>query len=125
MCMQDVVGVLIEKDGKILLVQEKRADVYGLWNLPAGHRDEGESEQETAIREGYEETGFKLKISDKIGTFPLKGNKQMHVYKAEIISGQINFDKEELLDVRWFDKGEVRNLSLREGFLRSVDDLVK
>jgi len=123
--MQDIVGVLIEKDGKILLVQEKKAEVYGLWNLPAGHRDELESEKETAIREGYEETGFNLSIGAKLGTFPLKGNKQMHVYKAEIISGQINFDKDELLDVRWFNKDDVRNLNLREGFKGFFSVLLK
>lgn len=118
--MQDIVGILVERDGKILLVQEKKPEVYGQWNLPAGHKDEAESEKETAIREGYEETGFNLRIGDKIGTFPLQGNKQMHVYKAEIISGQINFDKTELLDVSWFTKEEVKNLNLRESFILSL-----
>lgn len=118
--MRDIVGVLVEKDGKVLLVQERRAEIYGLWNLPAGYREEAESEKETAIREGYEETGFKLRIGDKIGTFPLKDNKQMHIYKAEIISGKIGFDKEELLDVKWFNKEEIKNLNLREGFIQDL-----
>ena len=51
-----VAGCVIQKDGKYLLVQEKQQKVYGLWNLPAGHVDEGETFEEAAIRESQEET---------------------------------------------------------------------
>ncbi len=34
-----IVAALIEKDGKLLMVQEGREDIKGKWNLPAGHAD--------------------------------------------------------------------------------------
>ena len=35
--MKIIVGGIIEKDGKVLMVQEKKKMCYGKWNLPAGH----------------------------------------------------------------------------------------
>jgi ADP-ribose pyrophosphatase YjhB (NUDIX family) len=31
-----VAGVVVKQDGKYLLVQEKKPEAHGLWNLPAG-----------------------------------------------------------------------------------------
>lgn len=44
---------------KYLLVKSGRD---GHWGFPKGHIEEGESEQETAIREVFEETGLEIKI---------------------------------------------------------------
>lgn len=52
-----VVGVVVEKDGKYLLVQEAKASCRGKWNLPAGHLDPGETIIDGAKREAKEETG--------------------------------------------------------------------
>ena len=45
-----VAGVLIEKNNKYLLVQEKKEEVRGLWNLPAGHVEVGDSITTPRIR---------------------------------------------------------------------------
>lgn len=115
--MIEIAGVVIIKDNKILLVQEKKPSVYGLWNLPAGHIDKGETPEIAAKREGEEETGFNLELSEKIGIFPLKSEAQMHVYRANITSGKIKFNKNELLTVKWFTKEEVKQLPLRINFI--------
>ena len=39
-----------------------------LWSLPKGHLEEGETEQETAVREVREETGILGDIVGKLGT---------------------------------------------------------
>lgn len=118
--MIDIAGVAIIKDNKILLVQEKKPSVYGLWNLPAGHVNKGETPEIAAKREGEEETGFKLELDDKIGTFPLTPEAQMHVYKANILGGEIKFDENELLAVNWFTKEETKQLALRIKFIPNL-----
>jgi 8-oxo-dGTP diphosphatase len=54
-----VVGAIIEKDGKILLVKEAAKDNDGgKWSHPAGWIDIGEHPAKAAQREVLEETGY-------------------------------------------------------------------
>ena len=55
--MPVMVGGVIEKEGKFLLVQEAKENCKGKWNLPAGHLEINESIFEGAKREIFEETG--------------------------------------------------------------------
>lgn len=52
-------GGIIFKDKKYLLVKHGEG---GHWDFPKGHTEEGESEEATALREIYEETGLKVEI---------------------------------------------------------------
>ncbi|XP_076928812.1 nudix hydrolase 23, chloroplastic [Bidens hawaiensis] len=58
-----VVGCLIEHDNSILLCKRKIQPSYGLWTLPAGFLELGESTTEGAIRETWEEAGAKVEIT--------------------------------------------------------------
>ena len=44
-----------------------RGKPEGIWALPKGLIDEGESPAETALREGYEETGVRARLEKKLG----------------------------------------------------------
>ncbi|CAK9148456.1 unnamed protein product [Ilex paraguariensis] len=57
-----VVGCLIEHDNKILLCKRKIQPSYGLWTLPAGYMEIGESAAEGAIRETWEEAGAEVEV---------------------------------------------------------------
>lgn len=106
-------GVVIEKAGKFLLVQEKQPKCYGKWNLPAGRVEEGFSIEETAIKEAKEETGFDIEIIDKIDIFyeaELGEKAVKFAFRAKILGGELNFDKKELLDVRWFSLQEIETM---------------
>jgi 8-oxo-dGTP diphosphatase len=55
-------AVLIEQDGKILLVKRANVPERGKWTLPAGFVDAGEDPKVAAIRECKEETGFTVRL---------------------------------------------------------------
>ncbi len=57
-----VVGVLIQKDGKYLLLDEHRKEGIRL-NIPAGHVDPKETPIEAAKREAKEESGFDVRLT--------------------------------------------------------------
>lgn len=103
-----VCGVVIERNGKYLLVQERRPDVYGKWNLPAGYVDEGETLEEAAIREAKEETGFDIKLGRQLLVMhPIADLPVLHAYSCGIVGGSLSFPEDELLAAQWFSYEEV------------------
>jgi 8-oxo-dGTP pyrophosphatase MutT (NUDIX family) len=77
-------GACITNDKGELLLQ-KRIDT-GLWALPGGAMEIGESALETLFREVKEETGFVVKIESLVGIY----SKYFHIYpngdKAQTIA---------------------------------------
>ncbi|KAG1361102.1 nudix hydrolase 23, chloroplastic [Cocos nucifera] len=57
-----VVGCLVEHDDKVLLCKRKIEPSYGLWTLPAGYLEIGESATEGACRETLEEACAEVEI---------------------------------------------------------------
>lgn len=56
-----VVGLIIERDGHILLLKRRPDDFLpNLWEIPGGHVDPGESLENALARELFEETGLRL-----------------------------------------------------------------
>lgn len=66
------VGLLIEMDGGIVLIQRKNPPHRLEWTLPSGFVEADESAEESAIREAEEETGLKTEIVEMMGvnSFP-------------------------------------------------------
>ncbi len=106
-----VAGCLVRKNDKILLVQEKQEKVYGLWNLPAGHVDRGETIEQAAVREVHEETGYEVKLGEQIGIFHEAINKPViHIFDSEILTGDLKIQENEILDAKWLSKKEIESL---------------
>lgn len=106
-----VAGVVIKKDGKYLLVQEKQAIAYGLWNLPAGRVDVGDTIEQTAVKEAKEETGYDVELIKKLDIFQDKATDAVkHAFEAKIIAGNLKFPEDELLDAKWFTFEEIEKM---------------
>ena len=124
-----VAGVIIKKDGKYLLVQEKLPKAYGLWNFPAGKVEEGDIIAHTAIKEAKEETGYDVKLLRHVGVFnsPEKICPCKHAYEAEIIGGELKFPEDEIMDAKWFSYDEIKKMKdkLRGGWVLEAIDLIK
>ena len=104
-----VCGVVIEKDGKYLLIQEKQPKAYGKWNLPAGKVDAGESLEQAAVREAKEECGLDVELVDYLPVIHTESAwPVLHAYSAKIIGGEIHFPENEILDAKWFTYEEIK-----------------
>lgn len=56
--------VILVRDGSVLLSRRRGSYGDGLWHLPSGKLDAGESLVEAAIREAWEETGVRIGATD-------------------------------------------------------------
>lgn len=109
-----VTGVVLERDGKFLLVQEKQPKVYKKWNLPGGKVDVGETLEQAAVREAKEETGYDVELIEHLRVIHLSAEAPViHAFSAKIIGGELVVQEDEILDANWFTLEEVEKLDLR------------
>ncbi len=108
-----IVGGVIEKEGKFLLVQEAKEICKGKWNIPAGHLETNETILEGAKREIFEETGCKVDLTGvlQIGNRILEKDTLIGiVFRTKLLDENIHYDKKEILDAKWFSYKELLNM---------------
>ncbi len=66
-----VVGLVIVRDRAALVLQRSTTEdvLPGLWELPSGKKEFGESCQEAALREAYEETHLRIRLGEPCHVF--------------------------------------------------------
>lgn len=123
-----VAGVVIKKDGKYLLIQEKKPKAYMLWNFPAGKVDVGESIEQAAIREAKEESGYDVELIKEIAIFHANSTDVVkHAFEAKIIGGELKFPLDEILDAKWFTFEEIKQMKekLRNEWIIDTIDILE
>lgn len=121
-------AVLCVKDGKVLLVKQYRYP-YGeeLWEIPAGKLNDGESPEETAVRELEEEGGIKaqkvVKMFDVYPT-PAYTNEIIRIYRAEGLTQTVqNLDDDEFLIREWIELDDVKKM-IKDGVIKDSKTLI-
>lgn len=88
-----------------------RLDRHGtlLWSLPKGHIEEGETEEQTAVREVREETGIDARVLQQLGTIDYwfvaerrRIHKTVHHFVLEATGGELSDEDVEVTEVGWF-----------------------
>lgn len=64
-----LVSVVVEQEGKFLLVQESKPGRERLYNVPGGHVEGHETLQEAAVREVKEESGYDVELTGLLGVY--------------------------------------------------------
>ena len=119
--IQDTAAILVEKDGKFLLVKRSNRTWKGQWCVPGGHVDEGESVWEAAQREAQEEVG-KVEVEEEpymifIHSVPA-GEKRCpgeHQHKCHAFRGKVVGEIKagtDAAELGWFTKEEAKGLKL-------------
>lgn len=84
-------GTIIFNADKTQVLLCKRED-FRVWVTPGGGVEDGESLEEAAIRETFEETGFRIAIDRPVGKYwgpqlP-QGGVMMHLFQAHVVGGK-------------------------------------
>lgn len=122
--MRIVVGCLILKENKFVIIKEAKKSCYGKWNLSLGHLEEGEKILDGAKRESEEETGLKTELKGLVGIYQHKSStdgKQVikFIFEADTKENKLNFPKKEILDAKWVTLKEFNNVPENE--IRTLD----
>lgn len=110
--MEIIVGTIILKDNKVLMVKETKKECYGKLAFPAGHLKDEENVLEGAKRELMEETGYTAELKKTFPLITFSGKRPMIMLHFLGDNEKLvkEYDKEEILGIEWVDIGNFEDL---------------
>ena len=111
-------GAVVRDDaGRLLVVRRGRAPGAGLWSLPGGRIEPGETPAEAAVREVHEETGLEVEVEEVLITAIVgDGGFRVQDFAARVVGGSLRAG-DDAEEVRWADETELATLPLTPGLL--------
>lgn len=116
---------------KVLLT--RRLD-NGLWCLPGGHMEAGESVEECCVREVFEETGLQVRVKrltgvysnpDQLVVYP-DGNQAHFVvmnFEVEVRQGELGLS-DETSEAGYFSLAEIAVMSMHDRHADRIEDVL-
>lgn len=102
-----VAGCIPEWEGKILLCRRAIEPRHGLWTLPAGFMENGETTEQAALRETFEEAGARVNILGLYSIFSIPHISQVYMlFRGELCHGEFEPGVESL-ECELFDAGTI------------------
>jgi 8-oxo-dGTP diphosphatase len=125
------VGAVVFKDNKVLLIRRAKPPAKGLWAIPGGSVNLGETLQQAAERETLEETNLTIQATKPVFTFEViekDDNNQVRFHYviidlvADYISG-IPLPGDDADEVRWVSSKELKNLDINPRTLKVLNSV--
>ena len=116
-------AAVVINDGKILLIKRAHEPSQGMWAVPGGSVQPGETLQAAAERETREETGLIIKAKEPIHVFDLIEREDADRLRfhyiiidlaADYIGGRPRAG-DDALEARWVDPNDLSRLTITPG----------
>ncbi len=117
------VSAAVFRDGRVLIAKRGRPPLDGIWSLPGGLVEPGETLAEAAAREVFEETGVEAEILGVADIVELirrdgDGAVERHYvivsFAARRLSGE-GETSEEAAEIAWLDPDALDGLAMTQG----------
>ncbi|MFI6758809.1 NUDIX hydrolase [Micromonospora sp. NPDC050417] len=123
-----VTAFVLDGQGRVLLIQ--RTD-NGLWALPGGAQDVGESIAQTVVRETREETGIDVEVTGMVGIYTDPNHviaysdgevrQQFSIcFRARYLTGQPT-ESDESSSVEWTEQQALDELNIHPSMRLRID----
>jgi ADP-ribose pyrophosphatase YjhB (NUDIX family) len=120
------VGAIVhDAEGRLLVVRRGRPPGEGLWSIPGGRVEAGESDAEAVVRELSEETGLRVEPGRLIGSVERPGpdgvTYDIHDYSAIVTGGALHAG-DDAAEARWVTPAGLRGLPTTDGLVAALVD---
>ena len=127
------VGVIVQNDGRVLLIQRGKPPGLGTWGLPGGAVELGEALRDAAAREVREECGIEIAMGDVVETVDIitrdaDNRVQYHYivvdFAAQYAGGELHAASD-VMDARWVARDDIMKFDVpkltRRVILKALD----
>lgn len=120
-------GIVVDLDGRLLLVRRGREPARGLWSVPGGRVEPGEDGRAATAREVLEETGLRVDVHELVGTVERDApDGSVYVIDDYRCTPAATADPSELVagddadEAGWFTPAQVRELECAPGLVEAL-----
>lgn len=114
--MKVAASVLLVQDGQVLLVRRAWQPRKGMWTNPAGFVEHDEDPRDAAVRETWEETGYRVEVVELLdvihGREHRRGADLVIAYRVRIVGGEPR-PGDDVDQLGFFDPNELPPLAFR------------
>ena len=116
-------GVVLDAEGRLLVVRRGRPPDRGRWSLPGGRVEAGETTAQAVAREVAEETGLDVRVGREVGQVDRVGVGgsvyEIHDHVAEPVGGTLA-GGDDADDARWVTRDQLRQLPTTSDLLETL-----
>jgi tRNA nucleotidyltransferase (CCA-adding enzyme) len=115
---------VIDNEVQYLILKSLEPNSY--WGFAKGHMESLETEEETCIREVFEETGIKIEIENDfrmVDKYKISedAEKEVVIYLANTKGQSVTIQQEEIMDYKWCNYNTAINLLTFESSRNMLD----
>ena len=118
-------AIVTDGQGRLLMIKRGHDPGAGLWSIPGGRIEPGETDAEAVVREMIEETGLAVEVGRLIGRVQRPGLNgtviDIRDYAATVTGGTLRAG-DDAADARWMAPGELESLDITEGLIDALTD---
>ena len=116
-------AVVTDEQGRLLMIKRGHEPGAGLWSIPGGRIEPGETDAEALVREMFEETGLAVEVGPLIGSVRRPGLDgaviDIRDYAATVTGG-ILAAGDDAADARWVSQADLAVLPLTSGLAEAL-----
>jgi ADP-ribose pyrophosphatase YjhB (NUDIX family) len=109
--------------GRLLMIKRGHEPGAGLWSIPGGRIEPGETDAEALVREMFEETGLAVEVGPLIGSVQRPGLDgaviDIRDYAATVTGGTLR-PGDDAADALWVDLADLASLEITEGLIEAL-----
>ena len=118
-------AVVTDRQGRLLMIKRGHEPGAGLWSIPGGRIESGETDAEALVREMSEETGLAVEVGRLIGRVRRPGPNgtviDIRDYAATVTGGTLR-PGDDAADARWVETADLDSLAITEGLIEALTD---